>query len=212
MKRKKTPPKAPGASGKSKRTKGEKVAKPAKAAASEPQKREPGRPSKYKPEFVEQAAKLCTLGATDADLASFFAVDVATINRWKTDFPEFCDSIKRAKVDLDQEVERSLFFRAKGYSHPSVKILQYEGSPVEVPYTEHYPPDTGACIFWLKNRQPAKWRDKVEHVGGSQPHDAPIAHTLSMLSDLRAQAMAKMRLIVDGSAPPAGTAAASASG
>ena len=36
-----------------------------------------------------------------------------------------------------------------------------------VPYTEHYPPDTTACIFWLKNRQKAAWRDRqeVEHSG-----------------------------------------------
>jgi hypothetical protein len=35
----------------------------------------------------------------------------------------------------------------------------------EVPYTERYPPDTAAAIFWLKNRQPKHWRDKVETVG-----------------------------------------------
>jgi hypothetical protein len=34
-----------------------------------------------------------------------------------------------------------------------------------VPYTEHYPPDTTACIFWPKNRRRDKWRDKheIEH-------------------------------------------------
>ena len=26
------------------------------------------------------------------------------------------------------------------------------------------PPDTTAQIFWLKNRKPDKWRDKVENV------------------------------------------------
>ena len=67
----------------------------------------------------------------------------------------------------------SLYHRAKGYSHPAVKILsvaQGAGQPSEVqevPYTEHYAPDTTAAIFWLKNRQPKKWRDKqeVEHTG-----------------------------------------------
>jgi hypothetical protein len=31
-----------------------------------------------------------------------------------------------------------------------------------------YPPDTAAASLWLRNRQPAKWRDKtdVEHSGG----------------------------------------------
>lgn len=34
-----------------------------------------GRPTKYKPEYVEQSAKLCALGATDMELADFFEVD-----------------------------------------------------------------------------------------------------------------------------------------
>ena len=33
------------------------------------------RPSKYKPEFVKQAEKLCALGATDIEIADFFEVE-----------------------------------------------------------------------------------------------------------------------------------------
>ncbi len=32
-----------------------------------------------------------------------------------------------------------------------------------VPTIKHYPPDTTACIFWLKNRQRDKWRDRLDH-------------------------------------------------
>ena len=35
--------------------------------------RRQGRPTKFKEEFIEQAEKLCKLGATDVDLADFFA-------------------------------------------------------------------------------------------------------------------------------------------
>ena len=56
-----------------------------------------GRPTKYKEEYNEQAYKLCLLGHTDAEMAEFFEVDVSTIHRWKIDYPEFCDSIKRVK-------------------------------------------------------------------------------------------------------------------
>jgi hypothetical protein len=33
------------------------------------------------------------------------------------------------------------------------------------PYVEDVPPDTTAAIFWLKNKDPAHWRDawQVEH-------------------------------------------------
>ena len=49
---------------------------------------------------------------------------------------------------------------ANGYSHPAVKVfMKRDGTTVEHKYTEHYPPDTTAAIFFLKNRRPDRWRD-----------------------------------------------------
>lgn len=39
-------------------------------------------------------------------------------------------------------------------------LLKTELSKLRLKY---YPPDTTAAIFWLKNRQKDKWRDKVDH-------------------------------------------------
>ena len=121
-----------------------------------------GRPTKYKPKFTEEARKLCLLGATDKDLANFFGVTEKTINNWKESHEEFLQSLKKAKDELDATVVRRLFERATGYEHPEDKIFQYEGRTLIQPTIKHYPPDTTACIFWLKNRQPDKWRDKSE--------------------------------------------------
>jgi hypothetical protein len=121
-----------------------------------------GRPTKYKPEYAEQAFKYCLLGATDAELAKYFEVDERTINRWKQDYPEFCQSIKEGKEEADAKVANSLYMRAKGYDRETVKVFQFQGNPVVVPFTEHIPPDTGAAMAWLKNRQPSKWRDKQD--------------------------------------------------
>jgi hypothetical protein len=121
-----------------------------------------GRPSKYKPEFVEQAYKLCLLGAKDAEIANFFGVHVDRIYEWQKKYPEFADALKRGKADADAVIAQSLYHRAKGYSHPEDQIMQYKGQPIVVPTIKHYPPDTVACIFWLKNRQRDKWRDKIE--------------------------------------------------
>lgn len=125
------------------------------------------RPSKYKPEYVEQAKKLCELGATDREIADFFHVSESTLNLWKLNHPEFSESLKIGKEEADKRVEKSLYRRALGYSHDSVKIFQNAGEPVIVPYVEHYPPETTAAIFWLKNRKPQEWRDvkAVEHSG-----------------------------------------------
>ncbi len=122
-----------------------------------------GRPSSYKPEYAEQARKLCELGATDADLAEFFEVHVATIYRWAAKKGEFCEALKVGKEVADDRVERSLYHRAVGYSHPDMHVSSYLGDVKLTPITKHYPPDTTAMIFWLKNRRRADWRDKQEH-------------------------------------------------
>lgn len=125
------------------------------------------RPSGYKPEYVEQAEKLCKLGATDIELADFFRVERTTIWRWSQQHEEFCNALKVGKTAYDDRVERSLFAKATGYTFDAEKIMQYEGEVIRVPYREHVPPDTTAAIFWLKNRRPDLWRDRVqnEHTG-----------------------------------------------
>lgn len=127
-----------------------------------------GRPTKYKVAYNKQAYKLALLGATDAEMANFFEIALSTFHLWKLDHPKFSDSIKKGKETADATVTDSLFKRANGYSHKDVDIRtvpdgQGMGSKiVQTPIIKHYPPDTVAAIFWLKNRQPAKWRDKVE--------------------------------------------------
>lgn len=124
-----------------------------------------GRPTKYKPEFVEQAAALCWQGATNEQLAQYFKVRVSTINKWMIERTEFSDAIKNNKAVYDDRIERSLAERAMGYSHPETKFFCYEGEILSQETTKHYPPDTGAAAFWLKNRRPDEWRDRQEITG-----------------------------------------------
>lgn len=121
-----------------------------------------GRPTKYKPEYCQQAYKLCLLGATDKGLANFFEVTESTLNLWKKEYPEFSESLKEGKEEADAVVASSLFHRATGYSHPDVDIKIFKGKIIKTQLVKHYPPDSTAAIFWLKNRNPSKWRDKQE--------------------------------------------------
>jgi hypothetical protein len=118
-----------------------------------------GRPSSFKPEFVEQARKLCELGATDIEIADFFDVSDRTVYRWQLKYPEFCQALKAGKLAADDRVERSLYHRATGYSYDSEKVFQFQGEIIRAPVREHVPPDTTSMIFWLKNRRPDAWRD-----------------------------------------------------
>ncbi len=121
-----------------------------------------GRPTSFKNEYCKLAYNYSLLGATDTELAEFFDVAESTLNLWKKNHSEFSESIKRGKFQADAEIASKLFHRAKGYEHPEDKIFNDQGVPLIVPTIKHYAPDTTAAIFWLKNRQPKKWRDKTE--------------------------------------------------
>lgn len=125
------------------------------------------RPTEFKTEYVEQVEKLCKLGATDKEIADFFCVSETTVNNWKNQHPEFLESLKKGKYIADAEVASKLYHRATGYEHSDTHISNYQGEITKTEIIKHYPPETVACIFWLKNRQPQKWRDKhdLEHTG-----------------------------------------------
>jgi DNA-binding XRE family transcriptional regulator len=131
--------------------------------AEEKPKHPGGRPTKFKPEYVDLAEKYALLGATDSQMAQFFDVTEQTLNSWKSEFPEFLESLKRGKEQADAHVSHSLYWRARGYSHASEKIFcTKNGEIVRAETVEHYPPDPTSMIFWLKNRRPKEWRDKTE--------------------------------------------------
>lgn len=132
--------------------------------SEEQDKPKAGRPTKFKEEFIEQARKLCQLGATDIEIADFFGVEVRTIYRWKNENEIFCQSLKAGKEVADERVERSLFQKATGYEQDEVKIFMPANAPepVYAPFRAKVAPDTTAAIFWLKNRRPDLWRDKTE--------------------------------------------------
>lgn len=121
-----------------------------------------GRPSAFKPEYCEQARKLCLLGLIDKELAEYFEVAESTLNKWKLDHPEFSESLKKGKQIADAEVSASLYHRAVGYEHDDIDIRVIDSVVVKTDIRKIYPPETVAAIFWLKNRQLGKWRDKVE--------------------------------------------------
>lgn len=150
------------------------MAQPASDKPEKP-KAKPGRPSLYDASFPAQAAELCLLGATDAELADHFGVATSTLYEWKNAYPEFSDAIKAAKKPADAEIASALRERAKGAEWVEeqafkIKDVIYDnGKRVReterlevVQVTRRAPPDTPAAIFWLKNRRAADWKDKHE--------------------------------------------------
>ena len=134
-----------------------------------------GRPTKFRPEYVEIAATLAKNGATDADVASALGVAIRTVWRWQAEHAAFCQALVVPPGAPDDRVERSLFQRGVGYTFDAEKIFQHDGKPVRVAYQEHIPPDPGAAMKWLTNRRPDRWRDRqsLEHTGKDGKDLAP---------------------------------------
>lgn len=129
-----------------------------------------GRPTKYHSRMVKQAYDLCSIfGADDKSLASFFKTSVTSLNNWKKRYPEFLVSIKKGKYEFDSQiVEKALLRRALGYNYvektrKSMRPQVISGVDVVIitkEVTKYVPAEVKACIFWLKNRQPERWREK----------------------------------------------------
>lgn len=136
-----------------------------------------GRPKgshKYDSRFDHMAYVACYEGGfTVPKLAKLFSVVSATINSWMREFPSFLESINKGRDEYDSaSAEESLKKRICGYefketTEEPTEIIQ-DGEPVMVMtktkvVTKSIPPDPTSIIFFLKNRQPGRWRDKSEH-------------------------------------------------
>jgi hypothetical protein len=133
-----------------------------------------GRPSRYRAEYAAQAAKLCMLGYTDDRLAEFFEVGVATVYRWKKRHPEFKAASQDGKDTKDAEVMSALWHRAVGCTVTEEKQIIRDGKVDEThSITKDVPPDTGAALFWLTNRQPHLFqKDPQQATSGDSAADA----------------------------------------
>jgi hypothetical protein len=106
-----------------------------------------GRKTKYD-DFIDRKGLVLVEGwardgLTDLQISKNIGVAMSTFCDWKNKHPEFSEALKRSKDVADYEVENALFKKAKMG-------------------------DVTAQIFWLKNRKPKQWRDKVSFVDETQ--------------------------------------------
>ena len=150
-----------------------------------------GRPTLYKPEYDDQAHNHCLLGATNAGLADLFDVGQRTIDRWIADIPSFAKAVRDGRAIADGRVARSLYERAVGYRHTVERIMFHRGEEKRITSTVQHPPDTQACIFWLRNRRRDVWGNQRPANDAAEP-DYDIAAELDaageqVLAELRAE-------------------------
>jgi hypothetical protein len=114
-------------------------------------------------------------GATDEEIAAAIGCHPRSVQNWKKKYPEFAEACLESKRRKNDIVESSLYRRARGYTWTEKRVITNpDGSKRKESIEREVPPDTTACIFWLKNRAPDNWKDvnRQEHSG---PDGAAIA-------------------------------------
>lgn len=107
-------------------------------------------------------------GLTEEDIAHNMGIKRQTLYEWKKKHPDIDDALKRGKAVIDLKVENALLKRALGYQYneDTYEWVQNMNGESELKITKRVvkevQPDTGAAIFWLKNRQPDVWRKESE--------------------------------------------------
>lgn len=115
-------------------------------------------------------------GMTDEEIARQIGISRSTLVEWKKKYPQISKALSDGKDFADRLVEDSLYKKAMGFyvfeqKAFKVKNIEYDESGKKISEKEelqtaeerHYiEPDIKAIIFWLKNRKPEIWKEKIE--------------------------------------------------
>ena len=101
----------------------------------------------------------CREGVTPQELCVKLGVTMRQLERLMDESPELKDLIEMSKDIVDYRVEGSLYRQATGYFEESSEtIIHPDGTQSTKLIHKYYPPNIAATQFWLKNRQPDRWR------------------------------------------------------
>ena len=106
-------------------------------------------------------------GLVEGQIARNLGIAESTLNVYKNNHPELVEALARGKEVVDLEVENALLKRAKGYTYDEVtreERLTKDGGIVTLTKTvrRDVPPDPTSMMFWLANRQKARWSYKPQ--------------------------------------------------
>jgi len=126
----------------------------------------------YNPKYHDDWGwSLALKGATNEEIADAFGITARTLIRWMNRYQTLKEKINEGKASANSRVERNLYEMTKGYEvEEEQRILDVNSEGKSkigkiVVTKKHVPPNVTAIIFWLKNRDPAVWRDRHELTG-----------------------------------------------
>lgn len=126
------------------------------------------------PSKLESIKGWALQGSTDEEIWTMLGVSKDTFYKWKREYPEFKEAIKKGKYISNGELLNAAFKSATGYKaikQQAIKLKDIEyvdGKPYPIErievinIVEEIPGNPTMNIFMLKNRLPDQYRDKKE--------------------------------------------------
>jgi len=136
-----------------------------------PQKKPPIPKTKYTDKFLSVITTLAAGGHIPSYIAKALGVSESTFRAWCKVKPQVQEAFTQGRASADTKIERALFERALGYEHTETKVFSYKGQIVKENVVKHYPPSEAAMSFWLTNREPTKWKTRIEQVNKNMEVD-----------------------------------------
>lgn len=117
-----------------------------------------GRPTDFNEEIAEKIITLYAEGKTEEQVAEIIGKTEPTLRNWKKAHQQFFWATQEAKAFADSLVERAGFKAATGYYYEEESETD-KGVVVQKKYAR---PDPTMIKYWLNNRKPKQWKDRVE--------------------------------------------------
>ena len=114
-------------------------------------------------------------GLSDERIAKHIGISRSTLNEWKKKHQSIRDALKTGKEIANRQVENALFRLTQGGTVKVRKLFklkktQYDNNGKKMSEEEYLEtgeedvyiePDFKSISFWLRNKMPEEWRDKI---------------------------------------------------
>jgi hypothetical protein len=112
---------------------------------------------------LNHVEKLAGYGLNEKEIANLYCVTEKQFNAAQKRYRLLAEAVERGKDAAASQVMEALFKRATGFEQRETEYTRHQGKVLPYTVVKYYPPDMRAIEFWLKNRTPLKWKEKVDY-------------------------------------------------